>query len=660
MKKEKIPSLHIARKAVSNIWFFPAILALLLAVLTITSVSGSSIGIYDVLLQEKSDDLISGTLRTTRSDEWVVNTPLTFSQVNNNFPLINPDVGQGQDMALIADVPYKEWSVLFKPQNLVFFILPIAQAFAFKWWFLSFILMLSAYLFFVLITSRKLVAALLAIFIAFNPFVHWWYQSITILPVAYTFLMLVAAIQLVKTSNQKLRILYSCMLTYLIVCFTLIMYPPFQIPCALAGIFVFGAWYFAKYPWKYLFTSKIFIYLGVSLAASGLIVAGFILSHYETIKIVLNTVYPGHRTVGSGGASLSDLLYWPFSYLQIDDQSMKIFGENPSDASRFLLFGILCIPYLFYVLFIRHVKAKSTPFLRLSRYLLAACTLLLVILIARMFIPFGDFFFKLLGLGAVPHQRLFVAIGIINLILMALAVCSLGFPKRRILAAKSWIIFAVFSFLILSIGLLHVHSTYQLMSVGRKEFIVITLVSTGIVALLVHPWHRLRILGLGLAVVFALTSSLQINPLYKGTSTLLNGDLAKEVARLEKQDNQRWLVNDYFPTENLPLAVGAESIGGTHVYPQMDLWKPYFPRQSRIYNRYAHVNFVIDDKTNSPELDLHQFDFYSVKVSSCSQMLRDFNVGYIISTQKVDMYGCFSPAASTPPASPFVIYQRDN
>jgi hypothetical protein len=647
-------------KFIRSIWLFPAILAVFLVGLSAAGINGSSIGVYDVLLQDNPHSLIKGTPRTIRSDEWVVNTPLTFSQVNNNFPVINHDIGNGQDMTVVSDVPYKEWSILFKPQNLIFFILPLVQAFAFKWWFLSFILMVSVYLFFVRITSKKLIASLLAVFIAFNPFIQWWYQSITILPIAYTFLMLTLAIQLFRTNSRKLRVIYSCLLSYFMVCFALIMYPPFQIPCALAGLFIFAAWYFAKYPWRHVFTSKLYLYLGASLAGSGLLVAGFILQHQEAVKLILHTSYPGHRVIASGGQNINSLLNWPFSYLLKNDQTPLIFGTNASGASSFLLFGIICLPYLIYSLFIKRTKTKNTQFLRISRYLLAVSTLLLAILSVRMFVPAGSFAFKLIGLGAVPHQRLLIAFGIINLVLMALAVCSLGFPKRRILITKCWAIFAVFTFLVFLATLKHAHSVFHLASVGRKEFAAIVLLCTIIVALLVHPWHKLRIAGLGLAVMFALVCSAQINPLYRGTGSLLNGNLSTEVSRLEKQDNQRWLVNDYFPIENLPLAVGAEAIGGTQTYPQLDLWKTYFPNESTIYNRYAHINFIIDDKTTTSNIALRQEDFFSIKTSSCSQMLRDFNVGYIISTKKTDTLGCFSPLDSSPSGSPFVIYKRDH
>src|ERR1700739_4063629 len=94
-----------------SIWLFPLLLTLALGFLTVFKINGSSIGIYHEFFYggSKDSNLILGTPRSIRSDEWVVNTQMTIAQKNAGYPRINKNIGNGQDMSVILDVPYKEW-----------------------------------------------------------------------------------------------------------------------------------------------------------------------------------------------------------------------------------------------------------------------------------------------------------------------------------------------------------------------------------------------------------------------------------------------------------------------------------------------------------------------------------------------------------------------
>src|SRR3990167_10013222 len=128
------------RKFFGSIWLFPITLTLLLMVLTVFKISGSSLGVYHTLFYgeiSKDNNLLINKPQSIRSDEWLVNTQMTLAQKNNDFARINKNIGNGQDLSILVDAPYKEWSVIFKPQNLAFFFIPFDNAFAFKWWFMG-------------------------------------------------------------------------------------------------------------------------------------------------------------------------------------------------------------------------------------------------------------------------------------------------------------------------------------------------------------------------------------------------------------------------------------------------------------------------------------------------------------------------------------------
>src|SRR5207237_218388 len=95
----------------------------------------------------KDSKLLLNKPREIRSDEWVWNSQMIMAQASNHYARINSNLGHGMDMSLIIDVPYKDWSAVFRPQNLAFLILPFQYAFAFKWWLMAYLLVLAAYFF---------------------------------------------------------------------------------------------------------------------------------------------------------------------------------------------------------------------------------------------------------------------------------------------------------------------------------------------------------------------------------------------------------------------------------------------------------------------------------------------------------------------------------
>src|SRR5258708_6734142 len=150
-----------------SIWLFPIICTVVILLLTAFKISGSSIGVYNNILygpSHKDSNLLLNKPREIRSDEWVWNSQMIMAQASNHFNRINPYIGHGQDMSVIIDVPYKDWSAVFRPQNLVFFALPFQYAFALKWWIMAYLLVLSCY-FFVLFffPKKRLMAAAISL-----------------------------------------------------------------------------------------------------------------------------------------------------------------------------------------------------------------------------------------------------------------------------------------------------------------------------------------------------------------------------------------------------------------------------------------------------------------------------------------------------------------
>lgn len=128
-------------KVKKSLWLFPLLLAIPLIALTLLKVHGSSIGIYHRLLhgsEAHDPNLLYGKPQPIRSDEWLGSTQFTIRQEKIGFPAYDDGLGSGRDVTKHPDNPTKDWVTLFRPHNWSFFVMPLENAFAFRWWFIAY------------------------------------------------------------------------------------------------------------------------------------------------------------------------------------------------------------------------------------------------------------------------------------------------------------------------------------------------------------------------------------------------------------------------------------------------------------------------------------------------------------------------------------------
>src|SRR5205814_4393220 len=117
---------------------------------SVAKLNGSATGLWRIYADREAPnaDLVVGTPKGIRSDEWVGETPWILSQAARQprFPLANPGVGE-HAMPLLNNLPVQHWSMLFRPQMWGFFIADVETAFAFYWNYKWFSLLLGAFLF---------------------------------------------------------------------------------------------------------------------------------------------------------------------------------------------------------------------------------------------------------------------------------------------------------------------------------------------------------------------------------------------------------------------------------------------------------------------------------------------------------------------------------
>jgi hypothetical protein len=643
-----------------SVWLFPVLLAIPLVLFTALKIHGSSIGIYNQYFygNANDEDLIANRPRAIRSDEWIVNSQMTIAQANNNFERINTNIGNGQDMSLLVDVPYKDWSTIFKPHNWAFFVLPFDNAFAFRWWLMAYLVMVSCYLFVMqLVPGKRLMASLLSIGLFFSPLIQWWYLHGTLGSIYFSLFGGVVLMKLLSQKRLRGSLLWSLPLIYVLVCFALILYPPFQIPCVLA-LFAFGVGYLLEkrsaLPPK-IFWQKLGIIVGACVIA-GSIVLLFLFTRAQAVETIRNTAYPGKRVEKSGGFDAAHLFSSHLSFqhqftAKANAYSLPEKGlANQSENSNFILVAPFLILPSVYLLWQDRRKGRKLD------WPLLGVTAGFIFILLWLFVPGLDPLGKIALLELVPTVRFLIGLGILNIALVALIIRRL--QKERPLLAAHWVIIvycAVIFAIQVWLGLYAKQRFPEFISLSK--ILAFSLPIPVIVYCLLKKYFVLAALGFA---AFSAFSTLLVNPLYQSTDIISKTPLSLAIQRIANQDDHRW-VSDEGAMENIITINGARSLNGVYAYPQLDLWKS-LPVEEDIYNRYAHTNFVFDrdTSTNTPTtLKLIGGDNFGIYTEPCGDFLREKDVKFILTAVMFDVSeSCLALEEKVPyPTLTFYIYQ---
>jgi hypothetical protein len=674
-KSKKAPSKRSAKTSdyrtlfltfLKSIYAFPVGLFILVLVLSGLKIHGSSVGMFNEHLygeNYKDSSLLFGRPRAIRSDEWLSNTPMTVSQSYNNFPVVNKDVGPGDnaghDMTVVKDFPTKSWESIFKPQNWGFFVVPIENAFAYRWLILSFLLIISVYFFVLeLFPGRRDLAILLAGVLYFTPFLHWWYLYTSFGSVFYTLFALIFLMRLHKSKSHKAKIAWASGITFVGVGLALILYPPFQLSAALAGAFFYVGWVLHHFNLRKkvdrLRLIKDLSYIGVALAIAVAFLYAYYTQHKEVIRAIMDSEHPGARRVFSGDRNWAYFVHEFSSQLQYRLQFPRAgltYYANQSESANFILFAPFLMVPSWYIIF-KDWRKKLKP-----DYPIILLNVLLVLLLVRQHIPHTDILFKPFALNRVPNYRLLLGIGVGQFLLLV------SYYRRNIsdifkskyeqgfLALVALSAFGSF----LWTGM-YTAKHYSKFISNRWEVILAALVMSGIVYMIIRGWR----LGLLALVVFSAFSVVIINPVYRGLGPLLTTPVAKEIQRVSDRTDL-WAVMEDIRFENVALSSGRPSMTALYSYPRKDLWKPLDRDgvNQTIYNRSAHVVFFNKPQLKQSQLIKLAINKFGVLLNPCSDYPKEIGLDFMLTTMPIDSK-CAKHVSTVPyPAVTFYIYKLE-
>lgn len=630
---------------------FPAVVLFLLALFTALGVSGSS----TPLLSPNGggeDSVIIGSPRSIRSDEWIVHTPFVISQVENDFPRYG-DVGVGShDMSILSDLPVLDWTSVFHPNLWAYYVLPINNAHAFDWWSVSAILLIGTY-FFLLVLVRSLLWSILgAVFLYGSPFFHWWYTSMAFTSIGWLALASACLLTAVKISTWH-RVVFALLGSYFIVCFALVIYPPWQIATAIAVAAITLGALWSRWREDLIPPRRIASTLAITGSAAIVPLLIFFVSRRPAFQAIAQTVYPGERVVAGGDLPWTQLFsgWFGLNYVTNGPGIRGVLFPNESEASSFLFLGIgllVALPIVWRFL---------VPLGDRLRPVAIATVAVMVLFLTQMLVGLPSIVAKITLLSTVPERRTLVGLGFASLVLVVLVGSSLerlDLPRRARFFGGVALVGAM------AVGVLGLSDNFRSVNAAVGTRLTVLAVFAALVPSALFFW-RPR-LAVALLAVFGLSISLSVNPLIRGLSQTRDSTLVNDIHKIESADEAdgAWIGETYWIASLLTTA-GVRNLSGVNLYPNVPAWEILDPDRNYedVWNRYAQAIWSFDTESSSLSIRLVQMDMIEVRVNPCDPALDRFMVRHVVTPRKLTAACLLEPIQSVGPEGEQVfLYER--
>ena len=575
----------------------------LLIFFVIGKFSGSSLGFYDSMLVDNTDDYVQSTLLGTpqgiRGDEWATEKPYYFAQkyvdnayYNNNLML------DGCDMAVSAFAPVKNIVILARPDLWGFLFLPSDYAFSFYWNVRIILLFMASFELGHLITKSKKYGIIWALFICFAPPIQWWLSQVLMIIVWSGEYFIVAFNKFLASRGWKRKIVYCLLSSWLGIIYVMTMYPAVQVP--MGYIFAALLIYIIIINWRKK-TVKI-----KELAYGGgvvtLLLCCFMCYYYsmssEAINTLLNTTYPGKVRSWTK-------LQWDYELLQLINPFVWLKPLEPvnnCEASQYYSFMPFLVTALCFE--IKGIKENCKHIFIGICSLLIVCTFMWQI----AYFPYIKFLGKITLLSySYPVRILFaVGFGFMLILLMLLHYNESKKIKNQIgikIFASYFLFAAIYSFALRSDLL----SEYLSIKYGNLILLFTVIIAALMGFCIILGGAKATNIFIILYISLSFFSTVFINPITYGTDSMFEKATMKKIREINEADPGRWMVSGHSTISNLVTAQGVARVTGTYYYPDKKMMEIIDPDHEfeNMWNQYAHIDMRLSADDNI----VSQYDF---------------------------------------------------
>ncbi|MBT1175648.1 hypothetical protein JS530_09090 [Bifidobacterium sp. LC6] len=596
------------------------------------NISGSSLGMWNFWLgHDMASDVVWGTPRALRTDEYVVTTPFAFAQSYTGYSYFNNLFGnKPADMFIVKDAPVWTFAEIFRPFHWGYLILGSSRGLAFYWSGRLVALFLASYEFFLCVTNEngkqehQGVAVLGASLIAFAPLIQWWY-AVNSLPemLVAVFVSIVCFNKYLTDTGTLHRTVYAGVILLCAGMFALTLYPAWQIPLAYLLIVLIA--YSIVRQWGNIHISrKDVLILAIEVIVFIALMASVLITSWDTIQVMMHTAYPGARRSHGGGKSLLEIIASVCTLFLPYKEWIPVSGASISNSTEVSAF-IDLFPVGIVLAIANMVKSKKIDVLN------TGLITLIVFFMTFACVGFPLWLSKVLMLTPVTSSRTTVVLGVANIILLVRSVSLRNWEWNKRLVAVAAVIFAIL------IGAAN-HYTYPLY-VGR----LLTVVSCAITIMLMFSFltvgrHIVGNIAASLTVAGLVISGMSVNPIQYGTAPMTQQPLVQQVQTLQRQNPGMWITDGDESTRiaNLLVANGVQTLNALKVTPDLTTWRKLDSnrKSEKIYNRYAYISVKILEHEAKKPFVLQYGDEFTLQITPAQ--LDKLGVKNVLSTQKLD------------------------
>ena len=559
----------------------------LLLLLALQQYHGSSIGMYDSLIQPSlGSDYVTpvlGHVRAIRSDEWAVSTPWKLASAYGDHPFgkYNEIMRATQTVNLGTSGLYFSWASLTNPFSFFIYIFGIAGYGAYWYSVLIACFMVSFEICLILCRRQRLFALMGACLITFSAYFQWWSY---VMWIVYGEALLVFIYYYITTNKAWKRALLAAGIGCSGAAYVSVLYPAWLVPASylLMGIFI---WIIVSQR----DTIKKFKWKDWSLFSLGIIFGLTILLHYyisdkDYLDAIMQTAYPGKRFSQGGGA-----LHLIFNYFKTPLYPY-LASVNPSESGTFIsLFPVAMIMGLYIWFRSKKKDLLLTIFLAYSIFLTVYVTVGLPVFLAR--VTLMSYSTASRALNILDYLQV--------LLLLIIMTRYESIPRFKPIFGAAF-----------SIGATTVAIWYSFHHepgyIPLWYLFVAGLIFSFICYCVMSPVPaRIRSAGCYILIGISLITGLTVNPVQKGFDVIYSKPYAKAIMEIvQEDDSAKWIGVDQLVLPGFMISCGAPTINSVNNYPNMQLRKVLDPegQYNEIYNRYAHIEISLTEEQTYPEL----------------------------------------------------------
>jgi len=571
----------------TNLFF--AALAIYLLVTTCFNINGSSVGMWNEVFSQKPDpQILFGTPKEIRSDEWAMHTPAILSQCNSKTPFSTENYSLGGYKApLVMNVPVKHFSTLLRPQFWLFFLLGTEKAFAFYWNMKLVMLVGGIFLLLMLLLENNFILSVFgALWVYFSGYMQWWYSSPCEWPeLVGCFALFTTALIISLTSKRKIVIVAASILFIAsFLNFVVSLYPPHQVPlvylsfCLVLGMLLPR---FRSVRYEILINRfRLFCVLLTLLVTAALLFLCY-WDARQTLEVFANTVYPGQRRTTGGGISIAQI-FDGFIGFFMSEKNFPAIWSNVCESSNFLL--LFPIPMM--LMCWKWFQQKKVNVLE------TVLAIYITIILFWIILGFPEPIARFTLFDRVGAARAFLALGIASIIWTCLSLHLITRDKTTF----TWKFKSSITTIML-IGVLLL-SLYFNSVTGDFASVYQIIIVCGFVSVAGFIFiSRQPLLFAGLILLPNIYFHGMINPICVGLKPIIEHPLYKKINTIAHQEpDSKWIAyGGSVPLlANFAYAAGANVFNGLKYIPNLEEMKELSTKKHdiEIYNRYSYITLL--------------------------------------------------------------------